>query len=201
MRWPQWGQLRPSLHRAAARSRLRSVSVSGVQICGRYAARRRLASVPASTRELVARRYQVVRHRTRLKNEVPSILHAHLIQSARTPICSTLAVGRGWLLNRCRNGGRDGRMVRSATEQKKELAAIFATVASATKKSLVHLIRRAQVIPMLCAKVAEGQQSIAIVRGIRAPGRTWRGISVRRRRSLLRRPRGSATNRPSAGPF
>ena len=30
-------------------------------------------------RRLVARRYQVVRHRTRIKNEVHAILHAHLI--------------------------------------------------------------------------------------------------------------------------
>ncbi len=30
-------------------------------------------------RRLAARRYQVVRHRTRIKNEVHSILHAHLI--------------------------------------------------------------------------------------------------------------------------
>src|SRR4029077_16487649 len=30
-------------------------------------------------RRLVARRFQVVRHRTRIKNEVHSILHAHLI--------------------------------------------------------------------------------------------------------------------------
>ena len=30
-------------------------------------------------RRMVARRYQVVRHRTRIKNEVHSILHAHLI--------------------------------------------------------------------------------------------------------------------------
>ena len=30
-------------------------------------------------RRLVARGYQVVRHRTRIKNEVHSILHAHLI--------------------------------------------------------------------------------------------------------------------------
>src|SRR5262249_15745921 len=30
-------------------------------------------------RRLMARRYQVVRHRTRIKNEVHSILHAHLI--------------------------------------------------------------------------------------------------------------------------
>ena len=47
-------------------------------------------------RRLVARRYQVVRHRTRLKNEVHAILHAHLI-----PKCphSDLFNGRGraWL--------------------------------------------------------------------------------------------------------
>src|SRR5690606_26798424 len=30
-------------------------------------------------RRLVARRYQIVRHRTRIKNEVHAILHAHLI--------------------------------------------------------------------------------------------------------------------------
>jgi transposase len=48
-------------------------------------------------RRLVARRYQVVRHRTRLKNEVHSILHAHLI-----PKCphADLFNGRGrdWLM-------------------------------------------------------------------------------------------------------
>ena len=47
-------------------------------------------------RRLVARRYQLVRHRTRLKNEVHSILHAHLI-----PKCphADLFNGRGrvWL--------------------------------------------------------------------------------------------------------
>ena len=47
-------------------------------------------------RRLVARRYQVVRHRTRLKNEVHSILHAHLI-----PKCPHAeffnARGRAWL--------------------------------------------------------------------------------------------------------
>jgi len=47
-------------------------------------------------RRLVARRYQVVRHRTRLKNEVHAILHAHLI-----PMCphADLFGGRGrtWL--------------------------------------------------------------------------------------------------------
>ena len=48
-------------------------------------------------RRLVARRYQVVRHRTRLKNEVHSILHAHLI-----PKCPHADLfnrrGRAWLL-------------------------------------------------------------------------------------------------------
>jgi len=47
-------------------------------------------------RRLVARRYQVVRHRTRLKNEVHAILHAHLI-----PNCPHADLfnrrGRDWL--------------------------------------------------------------------------------------------------------
>jgi transposase len=47
-------------------------------------------------RRLVARRYRVVRHRTRLKNEVHSILHAHLI-----PKCPHADLfnrpGREWL--------------------------------------------------------------------------------------------------------
>lgn len=47
-------------------------------------------------RRLVARRYQVVRHRTRIKNEVHSILHAHLI-----PKCPHADLfnrpGREWL--------------------------------------------------------------------------------------------------------
>ena len=47
-------------------------------------------------RRLVARRYQVVRHRTRLKNEVHAILHAHLILKCPH---SDLFNGRGraWL--------------------------------------------------------------------------------------------------------
>ena len=47
-------------------------------------------------RRLVARRYQIVRHRTRLKNEVHAILHAHLI-----PKCPHADLfngrGRAWL--------------------------------------------------------------------------------------------------------
>ena len=47
-------------------------------------------------RRLVARRDQVVRHRTRIKNEVHSILHAHLI-----PLCPHAdlfsRIGRAWL--------------------------------------------------------------------------------------------------------
>lgn len=47
-------------------------------------------------RRLVARRYQLVRHRTRIKNEVHAILHAHLI-----PPCPHAdlfsGVGRSWL--------------------------------------------------------------------------------------------------------
>jgi len=49
-------------------------------------------------RRLVARRYQVVRHRTRIKNEVHAILHAHLI-----PKCPHADLfnrrGRDWLMH------------------------------------------------------------------------------------------------------
>ena len=51
-------------------------------------------------RRLVARRNQVVRHRTRIKNEVHAILHAHLI-----PPCPHAdlfgGLGRAWLGNQC----------------------------------------------------------------------------------------------------
>ena len=54
---------------------------------------------PADTerlRRLVARRNQVVRHRTRIKNEVHSILHAHLVP--RCPHADLFGgVGRAWL--------------------------------------------------------------------------------------------------------
>ncbi|GAA5264572.1 IS110 family transposase [Acidiphilium sp. MT5] len=47
-------------------------------------------------RRLVARRYQVVRHRTRIKNEVHSILHAHLIPKCpHADLFNTR--GRDWL--------------------------------------------------------------------------------------------------------
>ncbi len=48
-------------------------------------------------RRLVARRYQVVRHRTRIKNEVHSILHAYLIP--RCPHADLFGrLGRAWLV-------------------------------------------------------------------------------------------------------
>lgn len=47
-------------------------------------------------RRLVARRYQVVRHRTRIKNEVHAILHAHLVP--KCPHADLFnARGRDWL--------------------------------------------------------------------------------------------------------
>src|SRR5690606_24148981 len=50
-------------------------------------------------RRLAARRFQVVRHRTRIKNEVHAILHAHLIP--RCPHADLFSrVGRVWLLER-----------------------------------------------------------------------------------------------------
>jgi transposase len=53
-------------------------------------------------RRLVTRRNQLVKSRTRIKNEVHAILHAHLIPAARMPICSTVAVESGSRASRCR---------------------------------------------------------------------------------------------------
>jgi transposase len=46
-------------------------------------------------RRLVARRNQVVRHRTRIKNEVHAILHAHLVPPCPQPSCSGDWAGSG----------------------------------------------------------------------------------------------------------
>nr|WP_165421559.1 MULTISPECIES: hypothetical protein [unclassified Bradyrhizobium] len=48
-------------------------------------------------------------------------------------------------------------MARSAAEQKNGLTAIPAILVSAMKKSLVHLIRRPQVVPVLGWNVVERQ--------------------------------------------
>lgn len=46
-------------------------------------------------RRLVARRNQVVRHRTRVKNEVHGILQAHLVPKCPHAVCSTIAAAPG----------------------------------------------------------------------------------------------------------
>ncbi len=50
-------------------------------------------------RRLVGRRYQVVRHRTRIKNEVHSILYATWARSVRTQTYSATSAGLGCLNN------------------------------------------------------------------------------------------------------
>lgn len=53
-------------------------------------------AVTERKRRLVARRYQIVRHRTRIKNEVHAILHAYLIPPC--PHADLFSkVGRAWL--------------------------------------------------------------------------------------------------------
>ena len=51
-------------------------------------------------RRLVARRYQIVRHRTRIKNEVHAILYAYLIPRCPMPICSAASGAPGWRASR-----------------------------------------------------------------------------------------------------
>jgi transposase len=53
-------------------------------------------AVTERKRQLASRRYQVVRHRTRIKNEVHSILDAHLIPK-RLHADLFSARGRAWL--------------------------------------------------------------------------------------------------------
>ena len=53
-------------------------------------------------RRQVARRAHVVRQRTRLKNQVQSILHATWCPAARRPTCSVARAGTGWRSRSCR---------------------------------------------------------------------------------------------------
>ena len=59
-------------------------------------------AVTERKRRLAARRYQVVRHRTRIKNEVHSILHAHLIPKCPHADLFSARGRAGWPVSRCR---------------------------------------------------------------------------------------------------
>jgi transposase len=67
-----------------------------------YLAQIRTPDAETERKRRLARRCQVVRHRTRLKNEVHSILHAHLIPKCPHADPLTPAAGRGWPLKLCR---------------------------------------------------------------------------------------------------
>jgi transposase len=83
-------------------------------------------------RRLAARRFQVVRHRTRIKNEVHAILHAHLIP--RCPHADLFSrVGRGWLLRQPVPDDERGaieRHIRELDRLSDDLAAIDREIAS-----------------------------------------------------------------------
>lgn len=92
-------------------------------------------------RRLVARRYQVVRHRTRIKNEVHSILHAHLI-----PKCPHADLfnrpGREWLARQpLPDDEREAvsRHVRELDRLGEDLAALDRTIAEgALEDASIH---------------------------------------------------------------
>ncbi|WGS19183.1 transposase [Bradyrhizobium sp. ISRA463] len=87
--------------KAIAQAHVKTDKIDGARspVCRRRGTCRKSGRPDAQTerrRRLVARRYQVVRHRTRLKNEVHSILHAHLIP--KCPHADLFnARGRTWL--------------------------------------------------------------------------------------------------------
>ena len=72
---------------------LANLTCTQPDICRRFG--RLTPSLNAST-QLASRRYQVVRHRTRIKNEVHSILDAHLIPKCLHADLFS-ARGRAWL--------------------------------------------------------------------------------------------------------
>jgi transposase len=68
-------------------------------------------------RRQVTRRAHIVRQRTRLKNQVQSILHRNLVLAARPPTCSAARAGRGWPPRTCpqTSSRRSGRCCASST--------------------------------------------------------------------------------------
>ena len=87
---------------------------------------------------MTARRYQVVRHRTRIKNEVHSILHAHLI-----PKCPHADLfnrrGREWLARQPLPDDEQGainRHVRELDRLAEDLAILDREIAEAALEDL-----------------------------------------------------------------
>ena len=129
-------------------------------------------------RRLVARRYQVVRHRARIKNEVHAILHAHLIP--KCPHADLFNVrGRAWLARQpVPHDERFAieRHVRELDRLAEDLAILDREIAETTLDD--PAIRRLLTITGVNLAVAAGlMAAIGDIARFKSP-RSWSAISV-----------------------
>src|SRR4051812_11992727 len=139
-------------------------------------------------RRLVARRYQVVRHRTRIKNEVHAILHAHLI--SKCPHADLFnGRGRAWLMRQpVPNDERAGieRHVRELDRLAEDLAILDREIAESTMDD--PAIRRLLTITGVNLTVAAGlMAAIGKVTRFKSPQKlvSYFGLNPRVRQSGL----------------
>jgi transposase len=147
-------------------------------------------SDPATERKrrLTARRYQVVRHRTRIKNEVHAILHAHLI-----PKCPHADLfnrrGREWLARQPLPDDEKGainRHVRELDRLAEDLAILDREIAEAALEDLD--IKRLMTITGVNLTVAAGiLAAIGDIKRFDRPGKlvSYFGLNPRVRQSGL----------------
>jgi transposase len=139
-------------------------------------------------RRLVARRHQVVRHRTRIKNEVHAILHAHLI-----PKCPHADLvnerGRDWLARQPVQGDERAAIARHVRELDRpagDLAVIDREIAQDASES--EEIRRLLTITGVNLAVAAGlMAAIGSIERFSSPSKlaSYFGLNPRVRQSGL----------------
>ena len=139
-------------------------------------------------RRLVARRNQVVRHRTRLKNETHGILHAHL--APRCPHADLFSrVGRAWLERQVLPDDEHlaiGRHVQEFDRLGEDLAVLDRTIGEATVDSVA--VRRLLTVTGINITVAAGlAAAIGDIRRFSAPQKlvSYFGLNPRVRQSGL----------------
>lgn len=139
-------------------------------------------------RRLVARRYQVVRHRTRLKNEVHAILHAHLMP--RCPHADLFnARGRAWLARQALpddEGAAVERHVRELDRLAEDLDLLDREIAQSALDDLA--IKRLITITGVNLTVAAGiMAAIGDIGRFKSPGKlvSYFGLNPRVRQSGL----------------
>jgi transposase len=139
-------------------------------------------------RRLTARRYQIVRHRTRIKNEVHAILHAHLVP--KCPHCDLFnRRGREWLTRQALpDDEREaiGRHLRELDRLAEDLAVLDREIAEAALDDAA--VKRLMTITGVNLTVATGvMAAIGDIGRFDSPGKlvSYFGLNPRVRQSGL----------------